>query len=274
VNPRGAALYAASARRVLVAHGLHGFGERLRPHDDRLVLVLGSPRSGTTFLAGAIGAMPGFVDLTEVTPHKAAIPRLSTMPEQQAAAEIRRVLERVRRLALVPGWRGVEQTPETAFVLPAALLAYPRARAVHALRDGRDVVCSLLERGWLSSGRAGGDDAKAAYGKAARFWVEPDRLAEFESASDATRAAWAWRRYVSAGLGGGGQRALVVRYESLAESPEAIAKHLDTDPAPLEAALGSFHDRSIGRYQRDLSAEQLADVEREAGTLLAELGYA
>ena len=187
MSAAGAALYAASARRVLAARGVHGFGERLRPHEERLVFVLGSPRSGTTFLAGAIGAMPGFVDLTEVTPHKAAIPELTKLPEQEAAAQIRRVLERVRWLALVPGWRGVEQTPETAFVLPAALRAYPKARAVHALRDGRDVVCSLLERGWLSAGRGGGDDAKAAYGKTARFWVEPDRLEEFETASDATQ---------------------------------------------------------------------------------------
>jgi Sulfotransferase family len=273
VSAAGAALYAASARRVLAARGVDGFGERLRSREERLVFVFGSPRSGTTFLAGAIGAMPGFVDLTEVTPHKAAIPALTKLPEQEAADQIRRVLERVRWLALVRGWRGVEQTPETAFVLPAALRAYPEARAVHALRDGRDVVCSLLERGWLSAGRGGGDDAKAAYGKTARFWVEPDRLEEFETASDATRAAWAWRRYVSAARSGGGERTLEVRYESIAESSEAIAAHLDADPAPLTAALEKFHDRSIGRYQLDLSPEQLADVEREAGSLLAELGY-
>ena len=36
--------------------------------EERLVFVFGSPRSGTTFLAGAIGAVPGFVDLGEVTP--------------------------------------------------------------------------------------------------------------------------------------------------------------------------------------------------------------
>jgi hypothetical protein len=64
-----------------------------------------------------------------------------------------------------------------------------------------------------------------------------------------------------------------VRYESIAGSAEAIAAHLDADPAPLRTALEKFHDRSIGRYQRDLSPEQLADVEREAGPLLAELGY-
>ena len=95
-------------------------------------------------------------DLTEVTPLKAAIPEFVVRPDVEAAARIRRILERVRAFALVRGVRGVEQTPETAFVLAAALRAYPQARAVHVVRDGRDVVCSLLERGWLSAGRTGG----------------------------------------------------------------------------------------------------------------------
>jgi hypothetical protein len=33
------------------------------------------------------------------------------------------------------------------------------------------------------------------------------------------------------------------------------------------------HDRSAGRWRRDLTAEQLADVEREAGATLVSLGY-
>jgi hypothetical protein len=274
---RPAGLYAASARRVLRARGLHGLGERLRQADDRLVFVLGSPRSGTTFLARAIGGVPGFVDLSEVSPHKAAIPELAGLDEEAAAAQIRRVLDRVRVLALVRGWRGVEQTPETAFILAAALRAYPEARAVHLVRDGRDVVCSLLERGWLSAGRAGGDDAKLSYGSAARFWVEPDRAAEFEAASDARRAAWAWRRYVGAVRSVSDARVLELRYESLAadagEVAGRLAEHLRAGAAPLGRELARFHDRSIGRWERDLDAAQLADVEAEAGPLLRELGY-
>jgi protein-tyrosine sulfotransferase len=187
------------------------------------------------------------------------------------------VLERIRRLALVRGWRGVEQTPETAFVLGAALRAYPAGRAVHVVRDGRDVVCSLLERGWLSAGRTGGDDAKLSYGSQARFWVEPERVAEFEAASDATRAAWAWRAYATAARAAAGDRTLELRYELLTGDPKAaaaaISGHLGIDPTPLAARLARVHDRSVGRYRRDLSLSQLADVEREAGPLLRELGY-
>ena len=38
-------------------------------------------------------------------------------------------------------------------------------------------------------------------------------------------------------------------------------------------ALSRAHAASVGRYLTDLSAEQLADVEAEAGALLRELGY-
>jgi len=245
--------------------------------EERLVFVVGCPRSGTTFLAGALGAQPGFVDLGEVTPWKAAIPELYGAAEDETARELRRILERVRTLGLALGLRGVEQTPETAHVLRAALAAYPRALAVHSLRDGRDVVCSLLERGWLSRDRGGTDDAGLAYGPHARFWVEPERREEFERASDARRAAWAWRRYVEAARAAAPERTLELRYERLAGdgdgAADEVAAFLGSDAMALRRAFGGFRDSSIGRWRRELAPEQLADIEAEAGPLLAELGY-
>jgi len=272
VGRPGLVSYVATARRVLVRERARNLSQRLRGGEERLVFVVGSPRSGTTFLAGAIGGVPGFVDLTEVTPLKAAIPTLAGLPEAEASARVCTILERVRMLTLARGVRGVEQTPETAFVLAAALRAYPGARAVHSVRDGRDVVCSLLERGWLSAGREGGDDARLPYGAEARFWVPPDERAEFAQASDAARAAWAWRAYVTAARSVH-ERVLEVRYEALSESAPQLAAHLGIAVDPLEQTLSGFHDRSIGRFRRDLTTEQLADVEQVAGPLLRELGY-
>ncbi|HZR94447.1 MAG TPA: sulfotransferase [Gaiellaceae bacterium] len=263
--------YAASALRVARRGGFKPLGR-----EERLVFVVGSPRSGTTFTAQALGSQPGFVDLDEVTPLKAAVPRLAQTPVEEAARELRAIVERVRMLGLARGLRGVEQTPETAYVLQAALLAYPRAHAVHVIRDGRDVVCSLLERGWFRGDRGGADDAGLAYGAHARFWVEADRRAEFEQASEPRRAAWAWRRYVTAARSAP-DRTTEVRYEHLAADPQAeaarVAAALDSDPAPLARAFARAHDSSIGRWRRTLSDEQVADVEAEAGTLLEELGY-
>jgi hypothetical protein len=197
---------------------------------------------------------------------------LTRLQPDDAAARLRRVLDRVRRLGLVGSRRGVEQTPETAFVLPAVARAFPEATLVHALRDGRDVVCSLLERGWLSRGRAGSDDAGTAYGPQARFWVEPGREREFEEASDARRAAWAWRRYVAA-VRESGVRCHEVRYESLRVSAGMLAGILGCEQGPLAAALARAHSASVGRHRRELSPQELAEVEAEAGPLLAAVGY-
>jgi hypothetical protein len=211
-----------------------------------------------------------------VQPWKAAIPELMGRPEEEASTRLRTILERVRRLGLARGLRGVEQTPETSFVLDAALRAYPRAVAVHVIRDGRDVVTSLLERGWLSAERVDADDAHLPFGAHARFWVEPGREEEFARASDATRAAWAWRRYVTAARAVPA-RTVELRYEQLVPDPAAaalpVAAALGVDASLLAAAFAKAHDRSAGRWRRDLTPEQLADVEHEAGATLVSLGY-
>jgi hypothetical protein len=244
---------------------------------ERPVFVVGSPRSGTSFMAACLGELPGFVDLGEVGPLKVSLRELAGLPEEEAARRLRRTLERVRRLGLARRLRAVEQTPETSFVLPAALRAYPQAKVVHMVRDGRDVVCSLLVKGWLSGGREGVDDVGLPYGAHARSWVEPERVDEFERASEARRAAWAWRRYLSA-VRAAAAESLDVRYEELAADRRTtaarIAAYIDVDVEPLAEALGATHAESVGRWRRDLTPEQLADVEAEAGPLLHELGYA
>lgn len=269
-----AALQLRVARRLAPRRGAT-LGQRIGRLDDRLVFVVGSPRSGTTFLAGAIGSLPGFVDLGEVPPLKAAVPGLAALPPADAARRLRRILAVARRVGLVGAVRAVEQTPEVAHLVDVAASAYPEARIVHIVRDGRDVVCSLLEKPWLRP-VTGADDAGIAYGAYARFWVEPERREEFEGASDARRAAWAWRRYVTA-VREARSPVAEVRYERIAEDPSGVARELATEldapSAPLAEALGRAHGVSIGRYRHDLTEDELADVLGEAGDLLRELGY-
>jgi sulfotransferase family protein len=262
------------AKRLVPRRGAT-LSERFGRLDDRLVFVVGSPRSGTTFLAGAIGSLSGFVDLGELAPVKAAVPELAALPPAEAARRLRRTLALTRRVGLVGSVRAVEQTPELAHLATVLPLAFPDATIVHIVRDGRDVACSLLEKPWLKREQPSSDDAGVPYGSYARFWVEPDRRAEFEAASDARRAAWVWRSYVTAARAAAG--ALELRYEEMAADPaaaaNAIAQRIGAAPGPLAHALGTAHATSVGRYRRDLTSEQLTDVEDEAGTLLRELGY-
>jgi len=262
------------AKRLAARRGA-SLGERIGRRDDRLVFVVGSPRSGTTFLAGALGSLPGFVDLGEVAPLKAAIPELAALEPDEAARRLRRILRIARRIGMVGSIRAIEQTPEMAHLVRAVPLAYPEARIVHIVRDGRDVACSLLEKPWLRRDQVKTDDAGLAYGSYARFWVEPDRRQEFETASDARRAAWVWRRYVTAARAE--SRVLEIRYERMAAEPHVVAeelsRHLDAPADGIMAALRDAHHGAVGRYRLDLSEEQLADVLDEAGELLGELGY-
>ena len=264
-----------AARRALRRGGFQV--QRLGRLNDHLVFVVGSPRSGTTFVGRALGSLPGFVDLGEVEPLKAAVGELVGLPEDESARRIRRILDRTRRLGLLGGLRAVEQTPGNVFVLAAVQRAFPHASFVHIVRDGRDVVCSLLDRGWLRAERGGHDGVGQPFGAVARFWVEPGRRGEFSQVSDARRAAWAWRRHIEAVRG---SRVAVheVRYERLHSDSvlvaQGLASYLDVAVAPLSRVLRRAHGRSVGRWRHELDEGQLADVLAESGTLLDELGYA
>ena len=98
--------------------------------------------------------------------------------------------------------------------------------------------------------------------------MEPERGDEFARVSEARRAAWAWRRYVTAVR----EAATVeLRYESLVD--DAAERLPEVLGVPVGEAFAGFRPDSIGRWRNDLSPEQVQDVEDEAGTLLAELGY-
>src|SRR5256885_6447034 len=144
------------------------------------------------------------------------------------------------------------------------------------IRDPRDVAASLLQKGWLRAGREGQDDVGAPYGHHARFWVEPERVEEFDQADDARRAGWAWRRYVTAARAASSVT-IEVRYEELAADPETaaerLAAHIGADPVILARALSRVHAESVGRWRRNLTPEQVAEVESEAAELMEELGY-
>ena len=172
-------------------------------------------------------------------------------------------------LGLARGLRGVEQTPETSFVLPAVLRAYPQAVAVHVVRDGRDVVTSLLERGWLSAGRDGGRrrssrlrPACPVLGRArARGRVPLRRRRDPLRLGLASLRDRGPRPFRSARSSCATRISSPIRRRSPFRSRSGSACRR----ADVADVLGRVHDRSAGRWRRDLTEEQVADVEREAG---------
>jgi len=63
------------------------------------------------------------------------------------------------------------------------------------------------------------------------------------------------------------------RAPSLEGSPVDPGDEVVEVVAELEQEFGEAFATSVGRYRRDLTAAELAEVEREAGALLRERGY-
>lgn len=261
-----------------------------RALDPRLrapVFVLGAPRSGTTFLGSCIGALPEISYHFEPRVTKAAARHVydGSWPHPRAARLFRASYRLLLLAAGEGGLRFAEKNPENCFIVPFLAQTFPDARFVQIVRDGRDVAVSHAEKPWLAatsaeSGRRG--RGGQAWGPWARWWVEPERAAEFAAASDLTRTAWSWRRFTDAARTALAElepdRVLTVRYEDVVRRPDEAAATLgrflghDDPPEELRAALATADPGSIGRW-RAVDESGRADVEREAGDLLRALGY-
>ena len=247
------------------------------------MFIVGSPRSGTTFLGGALGALPANFDAGELLATQ--IPELLKKPRPQAARGIVAGLSTGGVDIGSGSLRPVIHTPELVFLVPALLDIDPKVHVIHLVRDGRDVVSSLLDAGWLATRPpVQPDDERSRsphwkWGDSARFWTEPDRTREFEAVSEARRGAWVWRRYVTAGLSSVAdtERTMTIRYEAMCADPAGtarrLARFLSSSEEHLGKLLAPLTNRSVGRWRRDLSSSQLGDVYREAGELLRFLGF-
>ncbi len=249
---------------------------------DRLlrapVFVMGCPRSGTTFVGEVLGAHPRVAYLNEppeIMTYTSRVFRGEASAADAAAfyAGVYRTWLARRRLWGVR--RFVEKCPRHVFVLDFLARAFPRARFVHVVRDGRAVVSSLVKTGWLARG-----DGTAA-GQAARYWV-PDALRDrFEAANHAGRASLTWDLYVRAGLAGralGPARYLELRYETLLAEPETrTAELLRFLGLRMGSAVREFLDRTRrdrdGAWRDELAPGDRVEVESTVGALLRELGY-
>ena len=162
-----------------------------------------------------------------------------------------------------------DKTTRYIFDLSWLADAYPTAKFVHLIRDGRDVAVSLIKAGWVNSFR-----------KAAHYWqsrVEAGMISGQKIGED---------RYYE------------LRYENLVTEPEGtlskLCHWLDIDytesmlkhhegKAAQQSAQKSQDLRSLVAkpvdasraysWRKTLSRPQVADFESVSGSLLASLGY-
>ena len=171
--------------------------------------------------------------------------------------------------------RVAEKSPNNVFYFAHLHRIFPDATFLHMLRDGRDVVASLLTMRWTTPAGAPVDYTRDAR-LAARYWA---------------RAVRAGRDFAQTA---GGKRYREIRYEELVSRPEPCLRSLFTYlDEPWEPAVMRFYERpralggessavqvtraihagSVGRWEIELTKDERAAVKDEVGALLIELGY-
>ena len=277
------------------------------------VFVLGAPWSGTELLARALKRSPGF-HLTlgqrwvlPVVHGFARSPSIARGREGAAAT--------VLRNAFAQGWqvnahcclgcseacreaggaagstgpcvseRGIgrygDASPDLLYSAEALVEAFPDARLVQVIRDGRDVVASMLPDhqalSWFRPGVVNLDTELTH--PLLGVEDEADR-ASWPLLSLPGKCAMRWRgtvrlmarlrRRFSA------EQLITLRYEDMvsqtAAAAAAVAGFIGAEVAPLAAAVCGT-SLEPGHWRRVLGQDQLAEIERVAGEELRRVGY-
>lgn len=262
---------------------LHTPFARARSDMDKIVVIGGSPRSGTTLLRSVLGRHPLICSGPETTVflHRVSSPadigeRMGWPAEEIEMWQCRsrsqmEFIERFAKAAMAredkPIW--AEKTPHNVGRFGFVRRRFPRAKLVHIVRDGRDVICSLRRESFSKL-----DDAAP------------------ESAAAARRCAMQWRWAVTAGLRHRGDPLYhELRYEDLVRDPEPTLRRLmvfldvpwndrllqadasRSRDAHEAKAASRISSTSIQRWEQELSADDIAATSLLLNPLLRSLGY-
>jgi hypothetical protein len=274
------------------------------------VFVIGAPHSGTDLLARALKHSQGFhftigqPSVLNVVYAFARTPSIQQGRGDAAASVLRDAFAQSWRVTAescltcrpecqrfrakpAPGLCALEAeitrygdaSPALMYCAEALTEAFPDAKIVQIIRDGRDVVAGMLsdpeELAWFRRGIANVDSEfpNPFFGTES----EEDR-AGWEKLSPAGKCAMRWRGSVtkSARLRNSltAEQLTTFRYEQVISSPQATAQALgdfiDAKVAKIEVPP---RGKEVRNWRRLLSPGQLAEVERIAGPQLRRVGY-
>jgi len=273
------------------------------------VFVIGAPHSGADLLARAIKRTPGFhltigqPSVLSVVVAFARTPSIQQGRGEAAATVLRDAFAQAWQvspaacLTCRPECRAAavrqpaptcvderdiarygDATPALMYCAEGLADAFPDARLVQVIRDGRAVVADLLsdpeELAWFRKGIANVDTEfpNPFFG----VETEEDRAA-WPKLSATGKCAMRWRgalhKMARLRTALPEDRLTTLRYEQLVAEPQATAK-----------ALSAFVDADVGRieaprrkdadsWRRLLSPAQLAEIDKIAGPQLRRVGY-
>ena len=245
------------------------------PFANKVIFVLATNRSGTTWLVQLLAAHPdiaafdaesmvisGLWNLWENQRRPDGVGISAYLSPEEFAAAGRTFCDQIflsalDRYELSTSWF-VEKSPPHSHLLPLAAVTHPDAWYIEIVRDGRDVAKSISESPF-------GDETLAA---TAQQWAK--------AIQDIRRDAWKFERFRS------------VRYEDLFADPVGQMTDifgwlgLEVDDE-VHQALEEFAVREVSRYKtgsrvgpgkwRDLPPADIRDIQFAADDILAECGY-
>jgi hypothetical protein len=280
------------------------------------VFVIGAPHSGAEAVGRALKISPGFhvtIGQHSVLQAVYAFARRPSLYRDRGQAAVA-----VMRDAFAQGWqlnatsclectaqcrsaaglragevgpcaeqRGLERygdaSPDLTYCAEALVAAFPDARIVQVIRDGRDTVTGMLgdpvAMSWFRPGMANIDSEfpNPFYG----VEDESDRLG-WAALSPAAKCAMRWRGAIRLAVRLRGNlpadQLKTLRYEDMIRSPGSAAAMLTdfTGTKIAAPATGASYRRArleANAWRRSLSLSQLADIEKIAGEELRRLGY-
>jgi len=257
------------------------------------IFIGGAGRSGTTLLRVILDSHPNIACGPElkVTPQVAqmwlefqTVLKAPLREYHLSAEDINRlfgrflisILENYRKR--IGKQRIAEKSPNNVFFFAHLAQMFPESPLIHVVRDGRDVVCSLLTMDWSDPGTGERVEYTRDSKKAAQYWVNAVRAGR-----EALKSPLVERNYME------------LHYENLVEKPEPTLKKLfEFIKEPWDPTVLNYHQRkhdlagessanqvsqplyksAMHRWVCDLKPVDKQIVKEVAGHLLIELGYA
>ena len=276
------------------------------------VFVIGAPHAGTEMLARAFKRTPGFhMTLGQrwvlpVVQAFARTPSLARGRPEAAATVLRDAFAQgwqispgcclgctlaCREAAGTPGTgpcvaeQGISRygdaSPELLYCADSLVDAFPDARLVQIVRDGRDVVAGMLsDAPALAWFRPGFVNLDTEITHPLLGLDNPPDRSHWDEASVAGKCAMRWRGTVRLmarlRMRLSAEQLITLRYEDMVRRPAAAASALATFTG-FEAAPVDTHVAGTvlepGAWRRVLTTAQVAEVEQVAGDELRRVGY-
>ena len=254
------------------------------------VFILGSPRSGTTFLGNCLSeaSIISYHNEPLITKITAEFVYRKSVSYRISRLIYITVYSALFLLYYKPGRTFCEKTPRNCTIVPFLASTFLQSRFIHIVRDGRDAAVSHLKKPWLleeTNRLPIYHPYRYIFGSRPRYWVEEDRKREFYDTTDTHRVIWNWRIYnemvLTASSRLSADRYLRIFYEDIAKDPDKVSRtileFLEYDDQSAQSRLSTAFQKmktdTIGQWKDSLSREQLETIYREAGPLLSRFNF-